>query len=88
MYKGNAMFQYSTVTQKGRVTIPARLRERLGFTRGKRVRFFQNPENKQELILQPMKDFRDLKGTFKSNKRYDKKAVRITVINDVVTGKV
>lgn len=78
----------TTVTQKGQVTIPVKFRKRLGLSRGKRVRFVDNPSNAQELILRPVKDFLALKGTFKTTKRYSKKAARKAIITDIVAGKV
>lgn len=81
--------QYSTtVTQKGQVTIPIKLRKKLGITRGKRVHFYSSEKNSQELILRPEKDFRELRGAFTSDKRYSKRAARKAIIKDVISGKV
>ena len=81
--------QYSTtVTQKRQVTIPVRLRKKLGITRGKRIHFYAREENNQELILRPEKDFRELRGAFKSEKRYSKNAARKAIIKDVISWEV
>ncbi len=78
----------TTVTQKGQVTIPAVFRKRLGISRGKKVRFVPSPTNAGEIILQPLKDLRSLRGVFQTNKRYNKNAARETIIADILAGKV
>lgn len=81
------MLNVTTITQKGQVTIPVTLRDKLGLTSGKKVKFVPNPDNSKELILYPIKDFISLKGSFKTRKKYSKEQARRAFIKDVIAKK-
>ncbi len=82
------MISVTTVTEKGQVAIPVRLRRSLGLTKGKKVRFGFHEIYKGVLVMRPVEDLVSLRGVFKSEKKYSKKKAREEFIKDVVKGKV
>ncbi len=56
------MGQVATVTSKGMVTIPARIREKYRIEEGSMVEFV---ESEQGLFLVPLKSLRELRGSLK-----------------------
>jgi AbrB family looped-hinge helix DNA binding protein len=50
----------ATVSSKGQITLPARIRAELGIRSKDKVRFFLRDN---EIVIKPMKSFRELKGT-------------------------
>lgn len=62
----------TTVTQKGQATIPVSVRNKFGLTPGVKVRFV---DDGGELKLEPVADFFSFRGSLKTNKKYDKRAV-------------
>jgi len=66
------MMYTSVITQKGQTTIPIRIRNKLGLTKGKRVVFV---EENDFVFLKSAVNFMDLKGSIKTSKKYsDEKA--------------
>lgn len=67
------MAQFSTVTSKGQVTIPAPIRKSLNLMPFQKVVFIQKDDKKVE--IRPAPDFFALRGSIKTKKKYsDKKA--------------
>lgn len=63
----------STVTFKGQVTIPVDIRRMLDLKPGKKVNFYVN---KGVAEIRPAVNFLELKGSFKSKKPFNIKAMR------------
>lgn len=63
----------STVTQKGQATIPVAIRRKLGIKLNTKIVFEIN--NKNEAVIKPVVDFFSLKGSVKSQKPFDIKAM-------------
>ncbi|MBI2020410.1 AbrB/MazE/SpoVT family DNA-binding domain-containing protein [Candidatus Daviesbacteria bacterium] len=55
-----------SVTSQGQISIPAKLRRKLGFGKNK-LAFIEEKDGK--LILEPVKDLLELGGSLKSNKK-------------------
>jgi len=70
------MLQTTTITSKGQITIPAYFRQQLGLQAGQKVQFSFEKKQPKKLLIEPIPKFEDLMGTFKTNKRYSKKAAR------------
>lgn len=66
----------TTMTQKGQVTIPAPIRKKLGLKRGEKVSF---EEKEGQVIIKLAPSLRDLMGSLKTTKKYDKDKVKKTV---------
>jgi AbrB family looped-hinge helix DNA binding protein len=58
----------TTVTQKGQATIPAYIRKKLGIRVGEKVVF---EERGREVVLRPLPDLSSLRGSLKTDKKYD-----------------
>ena len=75
----------TTVTQKGQATIPAPVRRKLGIKPKSKITFELSGE---KATISPVKDFLSLKGSLKSNKKFDieamDKAVERQIVNDYV----
>lgn len=72
------MIGYSTITQKGQVTIPADIREALELFPGKKVVMMQDLD---KVVLQSIPDFFVLRGSIKPKKRpEDFKAMRSSFV--------
>ena len=82
------MLQLTTMTQKGQVTIPLPLREKLGLTTGTKIHFRYHPREPDKLILASVGDLLSLKGAVKTRKRYSKAAARRVYLPDVLAGKI
>ena len=66
--------QFSTsVTQKGQATIPAIIRKRLGIKPNTKIIFELNSQN--EASIKPVIDFFSMKGSVKSNKPFNIRAI-------------
>lgn len=70
----------STVTQKGQVTIPKKLRDFLNLHTNDKVIFVRRGEN---LVLKPVKSVQDLRGTVQAPKPRRPDTVREAVKKDV-----
>lgn len=64
--------QITTVTQKGQVTIPVGIRQKLGLKAGDAVQFFQI---KDKVTLKPLPNFFSFRGSIKYRKKFDIKAI-------------
>lgn len=62
----------TTVTQKGQATIPVFIRKKLGIKPGEKVVF---EERGEEVILRILPDLSSLRGSLKTNKKYDEDKV-------------
>lgn len=76
----------SSVTQKGQATIPAPIRKRLGIKPSTKIVF--EMKNGTEATIRPAVDFFSLKGSVRSDKPFDikamEKAVEDAIINKYV----
>lgn len=79
------MDTYTTVTQKGQVTIPIEFRRKLGLEANSKVKISMRFNKVQ---LQPAVSLDDLFGILKSNKKFDKKKARVAYMPDVLAGKI
>lgn len=79
------MDTYTTVTQKGQVTIPIEFRRKLGLEANSKVKISMRFNKVQ---LQPAVSLDDLFGILKSNKKFDKKKARAAYMPDVLAGKI
>ena len=79
------MNSYSTVTQKGQVTIPIEFRKRLGLEANSKVKISMRLN---KVFLEPAVSLDDLFGILKSNKKFDKKKARDAYMPDVLAGKI
>lgn len=67
------MFETSTITIKGQVTLPANLRREFNLEPGEKVAFVQEAEG---IKVKPLVDFFKLKGSIHSKKTFDIKKMR------------
>jgi len=77
------MLQSTTLTQKGQITIPLFLRQRLKLKTGQQMVFLPHSKKPDILILKPIKNLISLKGKFKSHKKYSKTKARKAFIKDI-----
>ena len=68
----------SSITAKGRVTIPKAVRERLGLKAGDRIKFFFHPDG--SVVLLPTIPTSALRGIVKRTRQ----AVTVAEMNDVI----
>jgi len=61
------MIYTTTVTQKGQATIPVEIRQFLGIKTYEKVVFMKK---NNQVILKPIKNFLNLKGSIKTKKKY------------------
>ena len=70
----------STLTTKGRITVPKAIREHLKLRTGHRLEFYVDP--KGQVILQPLNaDVRELRGTVRSP---HKRPVTVEEMNEAI----
>lgn len=67
------MMQTSTITQKGQVTIPFFIRQKMALETGSKVSFILENE---KIIVSPLPSFFDFKGSVKSKKPFNIKKMR------------
>mgnify|MGYP000594088573 CR=1 FL=1 len=72
----------TTVTQKGQATIPAHIRKSLGIRLNTKITFELNEKN--EAVIKPVADFLSLKGSIKSKKPFNIRAMDKAVEKYVV----
>jgi len=53
-----------TITSQGQISIPAKLRRKLGLEKNKKAIV---TEDEGKIIIEPVKDLLELEGTFKTN---------------------
>lgn len=63
----------TTMTQKGQVTIPVSIRNKLGITPGQKVSFSLGFG---QAIVKPILHWTTLRGSIKSNRRFSQKLLR------------
>jgi len=74
------MIQTSTITQKGQVTIPYFIRQKLNLISGTKIVFSLE---KEKVILSPLPSFFDFRGSVKSKKDFDIKKMRQSAKNQL-----
>ncbi len=62
-----------SITSQGQISIPAKLRRRLGLDKLKKALVY---EDKGELIVRPVKDFLELGGSLKTNIKVTPRQIR------------
>lgn len=62
-----------TITSQGQISIPVRLRRKLGLDKLKKALIY---EDKGELIVRPVKDFLELGGSLKTNIKVTPRQIR------------
>ncbi|MBI2039719.1 AbrB/MazE/SpoVT family DNA-binding domain-containing protein [Candidatus Microgenomates bacterium] len=55
-----------SITSQGQISIPAKLRRKLGFEKNRQA-FIEEKDGK--LVLEPVKDLLELRGSLKTNKK-------------------
>ncbi|MBI4130826.1 AbrB/MazE/SpoVT family DNA-binding domain-containing protein [Candidatus Roizmanbacteria bacterium] len=70
------MEHITTVTQKGQITIPIHFRKKMNIRTGTKINFV---EAGGRIVLAPVPDLLMLRGFFKTNKKYNKKAIEKVV---------
>ncbi len=55
------------------ITIPAKIREKYGFKQGSKLEFVDTDEG---ILLIPVKNLRELRGSFKSHEKVMRQAIR------------
>lgn len=73
LYRSNTMIGYSTITQKGQVTIPASIRAFLGLRPRQRVVITKDATG---VVIRPESDFFSLYGSIKTKKKLNIAAIR------------
>jgi AbrB family looped-hinge helix DNA binding protein len=58
----------ATLTSKGQITLPAKLRKELGLRPGDRVTFVESEKNEYRIVPR-LHSFKDLRGVVKADKR-------------------
>ncbi len=75
--------QFTTsVTQKGQATIPVQIRQLLGIKANTKIVF--ELKNNQEVSIKPVQDFFSLKGSVKTNRPFNVKAMEKAVEDAIV----
>lgn len=69
----------TTLTTQGQVTIPLKLREKLGLKPADKVIFY---ESNGDVKIKPAKSFVELQGSIKSRTRYSSKDFDNSVLNE------
>ncbi len=71
----------ATVSSKGQITLPAKVRLKLGIRSRDKVQFFVR-EN--EIVIKPLRSFRQLRGSLSPRKGDQRKAMRDAVAQHVM----
>lgn len=71
----------ATVSSKGQITLPAKVRLKLGIRSRDKVQFFVR-EN--EIVIKPLRSFRQLRGSVSPKKGDQRKAMRDAVAQHVM----
>ena len=74
----------ATVSSKGQITLPARLRQEFGIRSKDKVRFLVRGN---EIIIKPLRSFRQLRGSLSPRKGDPGKAMRDAVAQHVMETK-
>lgn len=62
-----------SITSQGQISIPAKLRRKLGFHKKQKALV---TEERGQLLVRPIKDVLELEGAFKTDKKIDFRAIR------------
>jgi AbrB family looped-hinge helix DNA binding protein len=76
---------YTTITQKGQVTIPVDFRRKLGLEVNSKVKI---SIHSNKVLVEPTVALDDLFGILKSDKKFDKKKARAAYMPDLLAGKI
>jgi AbrB family looped-hinge helix DNA binding protein len=76
------MMQTSTITQKGQVTIPFFIRQKMALETGSKVSFILENE---KIVVSPLPSFFDFKGSIKSKRPFDIKKMREQAKNQLAS---
>lgn len=71
----------ATVSSKGQITLPAKIRAKLGIRSKDKVQFLVRDN---EIIIRPVKSFRELRGSIAPKKGDQRKILRDTVARHVM----
>ena len=71
----------ATVSSKGQITLPAKIRMKLGIRSKDKVQFLVRDN---EIIIKPLRSFRELRGTITPRKGDPRKAFRDAVARHVM----
>jgi len=71
----------ATVSSKGLITLPAKIRQELGIRSKDKVQVFVR---NNEIVIKPLRSFRELRGSIASRKGDPRKAVCNTVAEHVM----
>ncbi len=71
----------ATVSSKGQITLPAKIRAILGIRSKDKVQFIIRDN---EIIIKPLRSFRELRGTIKPKKGDPRKVARDSVARHVM----
>lgn len=71
----------ATVSSKGQITLPAKIRTKLGIRSKDKVQFFVR---NNEIIIKPLRSFRELRGTITPRKGDSRKAMHEAVAMHVM----
>jgi AbrB family looped-hinge helix DNA binding protein len=75
----------TTVTTKGQVTIPHKIRVDYDIAPGQKVEFL---DKSGVIEVRPLRDIFYYEGYFKTNKKYNEKEAEKAYIKDIIAGKV
>ncbi len=71
----------ATVSSKGQITLPAKVRQELGIRSRDKVQFFIRGD---EIVIKPLRSFRQLRGSLSPRKGDQRKAMRDAVARHVM----
>lgn len=71
----------ATVSSKGQITLPAKVRQELGIRSRDKVQFFVRGN---EIVIKPLRSFRQLRGSLSPRKGDQRKAMRDAVARHVM----
>jgi len=71
----------ATVSSKGQITLPTKIRKIMGIRSKDKVQFIIRDN---EIIIKPLRSFRELRGTIKPKKGDPRKVVRAAVAQHVM----
>ncbi len=72
---------FATISSKGQITLPSKMRSKLGIRSKDKVQFLLKDN---EIIIRPLRSFRELRGTVTPRKGDSGKAVRDAVARHVM----
>ena len=72
---------FATVSSKGQITLPAKIRTEFGIRSKDKVQFLVR---NNEIVIKPLRSFRELRGTIAHRKGDSRKAMRDAVAQHVL----